>query len=751
MPAPVSTRAQQFRELVERGELQGFEDLWMETLDVAPADVQAFLAGIDALESQGLFDKVGLYLSMLTPVLLERELWSEALQALRKMAAIAPRERGLRHGLLTAYRSLYADKANLEALLELAGVTEGKDLKEGVEKIDTFLGFTVGRYLFHPGGWFAGRVTEVDAEEASVVIDFMEKRGHRMSMEMAAKKTEFIADTDIRAMKLDRLDELKTLVEEDPVELIRCALRSRRNKCVLRDLRDRITSEPDVIITTKVWSRWWQKTRTKVKSADDITITPGANPTLELGEKSGGYAEACLRDLRHIATGSRRVRYFRDLMKEAAAHEDGEKALTGVAQSLIEESSELEHGPQISLAFLLDEAKGKWPVISPPDDLSPSVVVADHEATLAALPYIPVGAHRVAAVIEIQKQGEVDWLEFCCSVILGGAAEACDHCLHELVRAGAAEQTERTLAAVLERYRDYPRAFLWYLRNARVGKLPESVRQERMSTLLEKALVLHSHLDVAGIGKAAECEERILGKDIGKVFPLRDFEFIRNAFVEASESEAQNLASLLRNNRSLQSDLRDHMLANMFRVRPEAAKTEIEITDPLFDPNILYTTARSLEAKKAEYEDVVNRQIPENAAEIGRAASHGDLSENSEWTAALEKQGQLTHVAEELGDGIGKARIIDRSMMDSRQKVTLGSRATVTDAHGVRHEYTVLGPWDVDSNRGFISYQSPLGKALIGHGTGESVSFEVPSGKLEYSIVQVLDGLEEAERSVTVA
>ena len=73
-----ATRAQQFREFAERGDHQGFEDLWLERLDAAPAEVDPFIQGGDALASQGQFDKAGLYLSMLSPVLLERELYLEA-------------------------------------------------------------------------------------------------------------------------------------------------------------------------------------------------------------------------------------------------------------------------------------------------------------------------------------------------------------------------------------------------------------------------------------------------------------------------------------------------------------------------------------------------------------------------------------------------------------------------------------------------------------------------------------------------
>ena len=739
--------ARQFREYAEQGDAQRFEDLWLQRLDAAPSEVEVLIEGVDALASQGQFDKAGLYLSMLTPVLLEGELYPEALLALRKMAEVAPRERGLRHGLLTTYRALNSDHPSLESLLALSGLAEGKDLKQATSRMDTFLSMTKGSYLFHPAGWFAGRIADVDAEEASLVIDFEQKPGHRMSMEMAAKKTEPIADNDLRAMKLDRADQLTEMVEEDPVELIRAGLRSRKGKATLRDLRDRIAGD---IIPTKSWSRWWQKARSKVKAAGDITITPGANPTLELGEETGGYAQACRRDLGHLPTDARRIRYFRDLMKEAPAHEDGLEALSGVAGSLAESGGDMTLADRISLAFLLKQAASKWDEITADESLSPAVTLADHDAVAEALPEVPITGHRVSAVLEIKAHEGVDWPAFCRRVILVGAADPADTCLAELLKDGHKDLADETISTVADRYRDRPRAFMWYLRAARGNKLPQGMRADRNPVLLEKSLVLHSHLDKEAkrtkdqkTKKSEACKE--LGATLAKVFPLKDYGLIRDGFAEATDSEVSTLSALLRNNRSLNRDLRDRMMAHMFRTRPDAAKFdsgEEKPTDPLLDPNIIFTTATALQKKREEYEDVVNNQIPANSAEIGRAASYGDLSENAEWAAAIEKQDRLTKLTEELADGIGKARIIDSEMQDENSgKVALGSSVSVRDGKGESHKFTILGPWDVDAASGVISYMSPVGRALVGAGEGEEVTVTVAAGDIVYTVDAITDGL----------
>ena len=144
---------------------------------------------------------------------------------------------------------------------------------------------------------------------------------------MARRVTETIPANDLRAMKVDRREELLALLESDRAEVLRAALRSRRGKATQRELRDRLT---DGLLTAKTWSRWWTKARQDAKAAADISISPGTNPTLELKTEEGGYREACLRGLRGLDKDTDKIKFLRDLLKEARSHADGEEAVVAV-------------------------------------------------------------------------------------------------------------------------------------------------------------------------------------------------------------------------------------------------------------------------------------------------------------------------------------------------------------------------------------------------------------------------------------
>lgn len=85
---------------------------------------------------------------------------------------------------------------------------------------------------------------------------------------------------------------------------------------------------------------------------------------------------------------------------------------------------------------------------------------------------------------------------------------------------------------------------------------------------------------------------------------------------------------------------------------------------------------------------------------------------------------------------MAKARIMDRSNVDV-ESVTLGSRVDVIAPDGQPMTYTILGPWEVDSDQGIISYLSPLGRSLMGRQAGAKVFVEARSGTLTYHISSI--------------
>jgi transcription elongation factor GreA len=121
---------------------------------------------------------------------------------------------------------------------------------------------------------------------------------------------------------------------------------------------------------------------------------------------------------------------------------------------------------------------------------------------------------------------------------------------------------------------------------------------------------------------------------------------------------------------------------------------------------------------------------------IEEARAHGDLSENAEYHAAKERQGQVEATIADLEDKITRAQIVDPATLTS-DKIIFGATVTLLDDDDKPVKYQIVGPYEADAKVGRISYNSPLGKALIGRRIEDEVEVTVPSGDKFYLVQKI--------------
>ena len=121
---------------------------------------------------------------------------------------------------------------------------------------------------------------------------------------------------------------------------------------------------------------------------------------------------------------------------------------------------------------------------------------------------------------------------------------------------------------------------------------------------------------------------------------------------------------------------------------------------------------------------------------IEEARAHGDLSENAEYHAAKERQGQVEAMIADLEDRLSRAMVIDPTTL-SGDKVVFGATVTLIDEDDKTVRYQLVGQAEADAKVGRISFNSPLGRALIGRQAGEEVEVTTPSGDRSYEIEKV--------------
>ena len=145
-------------------------------------------------------------------------------------------------------------------------------------------------------------------------------------------------------------------------------------------------------------------------------------------------------------------------------------------------------------------------------------------------------------------------------------------------------------------------------------------------------------------------------------------------------------------------------------------------------------TAEGLNKLKNELENLKNTERPNIIKAIAEAREHGDLSENAEYHAAIEKQSFIEGRISELENKISRADVIDTSSLDN-SKVVFGATVEITDLNNDKiHIYKIVGADEADIEKNLISVSAPLGKAMINKSLNDVIEVVTPSGVKEYQI-----------------
>jgi transcription elongation factor GreA len=150
----------------------------------------------------------------------------------------------------------------------------------------------------------------------------------------------------------------------------------------------------------------------------------------------------------------------------------------------------------------------------------------------------------------------------------------------------------------------------------------------------------------------------------------------------------------------------------------------------------VFLTAEGIEELRRELDHLVNVRRPELARTLRRAIQQGDLSENADYIAAKEEQAFLEGRIQQIEVMLRNAVLIQNS--GPAGVADLGSRVTVLEEGQETPEvFQIVGPAEADPLNGKVSYESPLGQALLGRRAGDVVTVNAPAGPITFRVLEV--------------
>lgn len=147
-----------------------------------------------------------------------------------------------------------------------------------------------------------------------------------------------------------------------------------------------------------------------------------------------------------------------------------------------------------------------------------------------------------------------------------------------------------------------------------------------------------------------------------------------------------------------------------------------------------YLTKEGLKKIQAELKGLKKNERPETIKRLEAAKALGDLSENAEYHDAKDRLGWIEGRIRELEQTVGDAVLINEA--ERGDTVSFGSTILV-EAKGKEKSYRLVGSNEADPVAGLISNESPIGLAFMGKKKGDVVTVDAPSGKTDYTILEV--------------
>ncbi len=151
-----------------------------------------------------------------------------------------------------------------------------------------------------------------------------------------------------------------------------------------------------------------------------------------------------------------------------------------------------------------------------------------------------------------------------------------------------------------------------------------------------------------------------------------------------------------------------------------------------------YITPQGLAALEAEFNHLVKVERPEVVRVVSWAASNGDRSENGDYIYGKRRLRQIDARLRFLLQRIDNALVVDPALQENSEKVFFGAWVTLYHLEkDTDHHYRIVGQDELEPSKGYISWVSPLAKAILGKQIGDNIRVQTPVGEEMYEILAV--------------
>ncbi len=564
--------------------------------------------------------------------------------------------------------------------------------------------------------WGFGRIKTVDTVFARFTIDFAGKPGHTMDLGFAAESLKPIPKDHILARKANDLENVRQMATHH-LELIKLVLNSYGGRATADQIQQALV--PDVIRDD--WKKWWETARREMKKDGHFIVPLKKTEPVVFQAQETSLQTRLMVNFRAAKGLKARVAIVSELSKSAPDLTDKQAAAAEIITALnadIVSHQRTQPGVALEAIFARDELREIAGLPPVPDEITAAQIWAQDIKFGTVLEQIPAAKHHHA--LESFKAANPErWHEVLRGSLNSVSAKLCREFASLLIQEGKMDLLKDALARFINQHTANSELLLWF------GRERSDTFADILGPEVFRAMLTAMERDQFNEKRSNRLRE----------FILDDHELLAELTASADIEVVKDLTRALQLSPVFDDMDKRSLLARLVKSHP-AIQSLISGEQTKQDSSMLVSW-ESLERRKAEYQELVQKKIPANSREIATARSYGDLSENHEFKAAKEMQKMLMRRKDELETQLTRARGTD--FANARTDiVSIGTVVRAVDLGANQTEtFTILGAWDSDPDKGVISYLSPVAQSLLNNKVGDEVEFELHGAKRRHRIERI--------------
>ncbi|MDG1501111.1 MAG: GreA/GreB family elongation factor [Planctomycetota bacterium] len=705
------------------------DDAWTEHMLVEGHEIEPILALLQAARERKEVSRLMMMIREHANNLLAADRFEDAASVIGAALLGGGNPGELSDLLFKACKGAWSGKDWWDAYVETTGFHEGcSDVRGSWEAFATLKAFEEGAVIFHPSGWGLGQVTSVNVEEREINIKFANGRPDHFPFSTAVDIFDVLHPDDLRGLVLLDPDKLAAMIKDEPLIVLRTILERHHGRLHVPILRNAMAQLGK---TGPGFTAWWRKCRKEAEKSEWFEVIGTATKAqVRLLATAADPAESMRKQLLRSATLHDALVRVRDLFSGKSVEENLAKVGLEVLGELAEEGEAPINHRLGAWMLIRENSEGTTPaplVEMLVDALEEEAEGGEIPALWSLFNHFDSIRDQERCVGLLQETVSDDgWLDEAAINLKHAPAGMVKPLIEALLKAKRLDELAKHFRGLLARPMRNPQAFVALAELVEKGKVSkgESTSPQRLHAMLQMASYFKN--DVGASSPEARAHKKLINLLVNGEPSL-----VKSLCTD-SDIEALRTAHLIveRGVDVMLDRTFTHVIAEL---APEIFKAGER---PFWESGNLWTTQVGLSDRKAELRELIDVKIPNNAEAIGKAASFGDLSENSEWDAALEEQRNLTGRAQEIETEVAKAALLDSATIPENT-VAPGTEVQYLELEsGEKKTVRILGPWDT-KDADTISYQSPLAKGMLGVHPGSSATLELPSGELEIEVISV--------------